>query len=741
MANVIDRLVVELGLKGDELQAGLERASQALQNFGKQVAPAGQSLDRMAVEYSKSALMMGDVTDDVAKRIMEIGTTSQKASLLAGRAFGGLGQKIGSLGSLVMQAVAPLAAAFAGGQLFSNFSQMGEEMSNLSDRTGVAVDKIDAWAKANRDAGGSAEGFKAALEQWTVENHRSAEEFFRLGESVAGLSDRQAAQFMQARGLSQDAAAVFIKFKDAANGAADAYKGVAMTREQAERAREMNIQWRKFTDQAQALGNILAVVIVPIVNKVLTITNNGLSFIQKHGRAVKLVVGGLAAVIGGVYLSKVVAMAGGFAKLFATIKNGAGIVALLNKALLANPIAAVVAAVVALSLAFDDLFAFLEGGNSAIYAFLKWIGLSDDQIISFRDNINSLISAVKNFPSYLSGKLNEAWEEIKSIGSGIADIFNFEGIGESASAALSAFANGAEKYVVQPITTAVKAAVSAMDWLEEAFTDLPMKVAKAIPAAIDAVISVAEKIADAVISAVQSAIDWVSDAFKRLCASIFQWLTEAMVIGGKVKEKVGGAIDSVKSFFGIGEDEEPKKAPAAKRPSKDEPDIWSDEWTDQDRASRKYFMEEHGYDPDAMPEVNYDEQAVVAAAAAGRFDDPEVQKYQQYQARLGIYNMRKGRRALRKEEREKAQQEAEQPTVVPVSADQDAFSGDIAAQRAAKQSQPSISNNMEINVNNNIQTKDDPEAIGAAVGKGLDNTMSKRNRMLVNAQSGVVQKG
>ena len=263
MVNAIDKLVISLGFDSVELNEGLRKASRRDRRLRQARGARRRALDRLAATASKTGLMMGGVSDEVAERVMSIGTAGQKTSLVMGRAMDGISARVGKVGALLKTALGPVLAVFAGGKIFSGLSQMGESLDVLSERTGVAVDKIDAWAKANRDAGGSEEAFKSALENWTVEKGRSADDFFRMGEAVKGMSQQQAAYFMRAMGLSQDAAAVFTKFTDKASSAAKAYEGMAMTSEQAKAAREMNIRWRQFTDQAQALGNVLGVTVTP----------------------------------------------------------------------------------------------------------------------------------------------------------------------------------------------------------------------------------------------------------------------------------------------------------------------------------------------------------------------------------------------------------------------------------------------------------------------------------------------
>lgn len=666
MANVLESLVVELGIEPSALNDGLERASKALQTFSGRIEAEGGSIDQMAASFTKGGLIMGGVSDDVAGKVLEIGTASQKTALITGRAFDRVQKAMGPIGALLAKVVAPFAAAFAGGQILGNLSSLGESLSVLSDRTGVSVNTIDAWAKANRDAGGSAEAFKSALENWTVEQGRSADDFFRLGESVKGMTTEQSAFFLRSMGLSQDAAAVFTQFKDDAAQVAETYRSAAFTKEQAETARQMNILWRRFTDQAQALGNMLAVTVLPIVNKVLSVIGDGVGFINRHGRAVKIVIAGVAAVLGGAYLKSVIAAIGGFGKLLALMKSGTGIAAAFNKVLLANPLGVVIGLVVTLGLVLDDLIAFLNGGNSAFAGFLHWVGVSDDHIINFRNNLKSFIEAIKNFPTYVAGRLSAAWDEISSIGKSFAELFNFSGIADGIAGSLSKVASFADDYLLKPFVSAITAVVRGIDWLSDILGNLPMIVAKGLPKAFSAIADLAPKLGGAVVDGLSSSIDWVSKAVQDLAASIWQWITEAFDITGAVKDKFRGAVSAVKGWFGIDEDGERAR-----------------------ERSKK---------PDSQNQMLRQQKPNAA----------------------GVEWLQK---------------------VIPMAQMEAVAPGIASAKQAFGTAKGGITNDMNVTVQNNITTTADPNEVASAVAGGVNNALTKSRRMLVNAQTGVVQKG
>jgi hypothetical protein len=656
MLNNENGLFFELGIDSKKLLDGLDRAAKSindfegrategfrlvangLNEFERKMREALEPIDQIAIQFSKSGLIAGKVSDEVAEQILDIGTTSQKAALTAGRAFDSIESKLGGLGLLLKTLFAPIAAAFAGGRLAQNFSQMGEELSVLSERTGVAVEKIDAWAKANRDAGGSAEAFKDALQQWTIETGRGADEFFKMGEHVKGMTDVQARYFMRAMGLSQEASAIFIKHKDAADQVAESYKSVAFTKEQAENARRMNILWRQFTNTAQSLANTIAVAVLPIVNKVLSVLSDGLAFLNEHSRAVKILLGGLGAVIAGTYLRKILALIGGLKGLFATVKAGTTIVAAFNAVLMANPLGVVIAAVAALGLAIDDLMSFLEGGGSLFGDFMRWIGFSDRQINEFRKNLGNFLTAIASIP----GQIADA----------VASIFGF--FGDVYSAATSTF----EK-------------------VRSVIANIPRAIVEGIPKALS-------------------------------------WLKE------KLKSLLGGFSSLVSGLFEDDDEDGGDKGDAIenRRPSR---------------------IKWENYQDDGIEYPDDEEQEI-----------PRSVKVNRAQTVLNKSAVRESHESVDRRINEKLIKHLLLSSPQPVAAQligeismpqMPVANGAIAAVRQKSERSGGITNDMKVTVENHIQTTADPQAVGQAVSVGVDRALTRSNRNLVNAQTGVVQKG
>lgn len=373
-ANVIDSLLISLEVDPADFDRGLEQAEQALNAFERKAMEAGKPVAQIAQEYSKLGLMAGNVSNEVAAEILKTGTASQKASLVMGRSFESVRKKAVVLKSAIAGFIAPLAGAFAGAQIWQSFSEGGERLADLSDRIGVNVQKIDMWAKANRDAGGSAEAFESALENWTNGMGRSAQSFFNLGNHIEGMSKRQAAFYLQNIGLSNEAAAVFIKYKGAASEAAEAYRGLAMTEEQARRAKEFNVLWRRFTDQVKVFGNVVIMFVLPPLELFIGALDKVVKFATRHTRFLKMLFMGLAVVLGGAFVTSAIKTVG----VIGAITRGVTGLAKATRALWVlfanNPIAWVITAVTALVLVIEDLYAFFTGAPSVIGVLVDAIG-------------------------------------------------------------------------------------------------------------------------------------------------------------------------------------------------------------------------------------------------------------------------------------------------------------------------------------------------------------------------------
>lgn len=681
--NIIDSLLVKIGLDSEQLKDGLDQAAQGIDNFARGAERSGEAVDRLAAHATKSGLVLGNVSDDVAERILEIGSSGQKAALVAGRAMDTLGKQVGAIGEKIMALGAPLLAAFGGTALFQSFVQDGNALAILSDRLGVSAQKIDAWAKANEDAGGSQEAFKGALENFILTTGKGEKAFFEMGDHIKGLSQRQAEYFLQSQGLSADAAAVFLKYRDNAEEAAKAFEGVAFTDEQVKLAREFNRQWRNFTNQASSLGGVLLTAVMPPLTAVIKAISSGVSYLAEHSRFVKIAAGAIAAIFGGAYLRNIVAAVKASGLFVNVFVKGMPVIKAFNAALLANPLGVLIAAAVAASVVIDDFAGFLEGDISALESFMKWCGLTSEEVDNIRQNILSFCRAVWNIPNNIKLALGEAWDVIKEMGAWFADLFHlpdakaftdfFAKVGDVAGSIGSTLWGGIVEgfrfidYIADALGGLPDAFVKGFDngisyiyekflaWLVEPLRSL-------LPESLDGLRPAADKAASAIYDALMFPIRQIKKAFEGLFGSFDAFADKAKGILGKVG-----------SFFGFG-DEAKEPAPA---PQKSEVTVKADPTDKQTGGFLDGLTDKVG---GWMSSLLASPTPAVAGAPAG-----------------------------------------------------------IAASNAGASN--AVNTDMKVTVQTTVNASGDGEAIGEAVAGSVQKAMGKARDYIQNSVSGVVQKG
>lgn len=418
--NVIDSLLIALEVDPKDFDRGLESAEQALNRFEAQARKLNKPIAEIAQEFKTSGLLMGNVSNEVAAQILQTGTASQKAALVAGRSFDSMRKKAIALRGVFSGLVAPLVAAFAGASIWQSFSEGGEKLADLSDRIGVNVQKIDMWAKANRDAGGSEEAFQSALENWTNGMGRTADSFFNLGKHIEGMSNKQAAYYLQNIGLSNEAAAVFIKYKGAASEAAEAYKDLAMTEEQARRAKKFNVLWRRLTDQIKAFGTIIIMFVLPPLELFIKALNKVVKFASEHTRFLKTAFMALGLFLGGSFVVSAIKAVGVIGAMTKGVTGLAKAARVLWVALASNPFGAAIAAATALALVVEDVWAFFEGAPSVTGVVVDAItGAFDKAKQVVTDWFNSVLEYFTNFGTQIKEAVSSWFDGVGNFFGGI----------------------------------------------------------------------------------------------------------------------------------------------------------------------------------------------------------------------------------------------------------------------------------------------------------------------------------
>ena len=391
MAKTTDSLLIDIGLNADGIIEFFDSLSKKIDFLIKKSADAGDNLDELlgnpiGDQTAAAVESVKNNSDAATASMRQASQAGQKAGkdIEKGAKQGSQAlQKLDSMASKVFSAIkgyaGPLAAMFGAKMMFTNFIDEGDKLDKLSKEVRMNVSELDAWRKANVAAGGSADAFTNALKSFTDRTGASASVFLRMGKQLNGMNDAQANYALKYLGLTRESAAVFLQNNKQMNELVGKYRQMALSPKDAENARRFKIQWEITTMSMKNLGNQVAKVFLPYVDKGMKKFGESTDFVAQHSEFIKialeLVAGAAALALG----PKSALMLGGKAL-----------------GLLASPVGLVVAGIVALALALDDLISFAKGGPSAFEDLLRSMGTSDDEIKELRKSFQDAWKAIQD---------------------------------------------------------------------------------------------------------------------------------------------------------------------------------------------------------------------------------------------------------------------------------------------------------------------------------------------------------
>lgn len=391
MAKTTDSLLIDIGLNADGIIEFFDSLSKKIDFLIKKSADAGDNLDELlgnpiGDQTAAAVESVKNNSDAATASMRQASQAGQKAGkdIEKGAKQGSQAlQKLDSMASKVFSAIkgyaGPLAAMFGAKMMFTNFIDEGDKLDKLSKEVRMNVSELDAWRKANVAAGGSADAFTNALKSFTDRTGASASVFLRMGKQLNGMNDAQANYALKYLGLTRESAAVFLQNNKQMNELVGKYRQMALSPKDAENARRFKIQWEITTMSMKILGNQVAKVFLPYVDKGMKKFGEFTDFVAQHSEFIKialeLVAGAAALALG----PKSTLMLGGKAL-----------------GLLASPVGLVVAGIVALALALDDLISFAKGGPSAFEDLLRSMGTSDDEIKELRKSFQDAWKAIQD---------------------------------------------------------------------------------------------------------------------------------------------------------------------------------------------------------------------------------------------------------------------------------------------------------------------------------------------------------
>lgn len=499
MAKTTDSLVIDVSVNSNDVIKFFEVLSDKLNQLLGYAQSAGEKLDSIGDAtdgINKASASFDDVSQNAkktSKEVEKVGESGETAGKKVDKSSKDASKSLSQLDSVAKRVfaaiksyAAPLAAMFGAKFMFGNFLDEGAKLDDISKKVRMNVSEIDAWRKANVAAGGSAEAFTQAMQAFTERTGASGEVFLRMGKQLNGMTGAQANYALKYLGLTRESAAVFLQNNKQMGELVETYRKLALTPKDAENARRFKISWQVTGMAIQNIGNQFAKFFIPWVEKAVKVFGDASLFIGEHSQFIKIALTGIAT-----------AAALAFGPKSALMMAGK----------LLSPIGLVVAGVLLLAGAIDDLIVFTKGGPSVFEDFLKSVGYTDDQIKGIR----------KSF--------QDAWKSISDLLdklSPLKDMF------------LKAFGD-----VVVAAITAVVGFVG----------DLAKDIAN--------LINTVPKMKDNFIKA------W--EDIESGCKRIFKWLEDKMKFftDWKLPDWASKSIDTVGGWFGFGDD---KKAPVTAPP-------------------------------------------------------------------------------------------------------------------------------------------------------------------------------
>ena len=503
MAQKTDSLVIDVSVNSNDVVKFFELMSEKLNQLLGFAQEAGAKLDALGEgsdgikDVSSSINEVGQNAKKTSKEVGKVGESGETAGKKVVKSSKDASKSLSQLDSMAKQVfsaiksyAAPLAAMFGAKFMFGNYIDEGAKLDDISKKVRMNVSEIDAWRKANVAAGGSAEAFTQAMQAFTERTGASGEVFLRMGKQLNGMTGAQANYALKYLGLTRESAAVFLQNNKQMGELVETYRKLALTPKDAENARRFKISWQVTGMAIQSIGNGIAKFFLPYIEKAVTTFGKASAFIGEHSQFIQLALKGIS-------IAAVLAFGPKSALMMSGKLLGA----------LTSPIGLLIAGVLLLAGAIDDLIVFTKGGPSVFEDFLKSVGYTDDQIKGIR----------KSF--------QDAWKSISDLLdklSPLKDMF------------LQAFGD-----VVVAAITAVVGFIG----------DLAKDIAN--------LINTVPKMKDNFIKA------W--EDIESGCKRIFKWLEDKMKFftDWKLPDWASKSIDTVGGWFGLGDD---KKAPVTAPP-------------------------------------------------------------------------------------------------------------------------------------------------------------------------------
>lgn len=392
MAQKTDSLVIDVSVNSNDVVKFFELMSEKLNQLLGFAQEAGAKLDALGEgsdgikDVSSSINEVGQNAKKTSKEVGKVGESGETAGKKVVKSSKDASKSLSQLDSVAKRVfasiksyAAPLAAMFGAKFMFGNYIDEGAKLDDISKKVRMNVSEIDAWRKANVAAGGSAEAFTQAMQAFTERTGASGEVFLHMGKQLNGMTGAQANYALKYLGLTRESAAVFLQNNKQMGELVETYRKLALTPKDAENARRFKISWQVTGMAIQSIGNGIAKFFLPYIEKAVTTFGKASAFIGEHSQFIQLALKGIS-------IAAVLAFGPKSALMMSGKLLGA----------LTSPIGLLIAVVLLLAGAIDDLIVFTKGGPSVFEDFLKSVGYTDDQIKGIRKSFQDAWQSISD---------------------------------------------------------------------------------------------------------------------------------------------------------------------------------------------------------------------------------------------------------------------------------------------------------------------------------------------------------
>ena len=491
------------------------------------------------------------------------------------------GKITGGLRNIVSAMAAPLMTAFAGfsaGALTSAYVSQAQGLKQLSDSLGMSMEDLQGWQYAAESAGAEAEevgNFFRDMNDYIVDattfdsgplkdiskelgiSLKDAQGNVRdtmdvvldLSDAFQKVGSQKAVAFGMQMGIDPGMIQLLQKGRAEIEGLIKAQQELGgYTKEDAEIAAKAQFAFMSLGRAIQAAALPVARVLVPMMTKATEKFSEAVAFLRKHEPFVKASLIGVAAIITTMLIP-------------ASLKLAA--------AWIMNPmtwiIGLITAAVAALVIAFDDLYVYMQGGESEFADFWRQFGTGEE----------------------IAAKLQKEWKELKASWESFVDtlrsnlptilrlvaVFGALRVGSKLNSVFGSLAKSIATFGGTAVGAGAKIGSTVKTFgLLRGSLRLLFGVIRANPFGLlitaamliydnwDKIVAVFERVKKAISDAIDTFKEWKEEAKEKVSGAVDSVKNAASNAWDSTKETVAGVGSWFKNTFGFGEEPLPVAA-------------------------------------------------------------------------------------------------------------------------------------------------------------------------------------